>query len=90
MDLESFGRKDLADLFSKEYCRHFPAMITQNNELLFIYKSYRSNILAKVNSLRARSAVRDTEKGIALTEAGKYLRLMNDHIQQLEHQSEGD
>jgi uncharacterized protein len=84
MDLESFGREDLADLFIQYYNSLFPAMKTEEDKLLFIYyKSYRSNIRAKVNSLRARSAEDETERTNALAECLKYLKLMNSYINRL-------
>jgi uncharacterized protein len=85
MDLDSFGRQDLADLFLKYYNDLFSTMKTAEDQLLFIYyKSYRSNIRAKVNSLRARSAKDETERTNALAESGKYLHLMNRYIKMLD------
>lgn len=84
MDLEAFGRKDLSERFLTFYLTHFPALETDEDEQLFIYyKSYRANVRAKINSLRARSAATGTEKEAALAEAGKYLVLMNGYLQQL-------
>ena len=85
MDLDSFGRQDLSDLFIEQYNKIFPVMNTTEDKLLFIYyKSYRSNIRAKVNSLRARSSKDELEKTIALKDSGKYLQLMNGYISTLE------
>jgi len=85
MDLDSFGRSDLSELFLQHYNELFPAMQTPEEKLLFIYyKSYRANIRAKVNSLRARSAGKETERTNALAESVKYLRLMNSYIEMLE------
>ena len=85
MDLDSFGRQDLADLFLKYYNDLFPTMKTVEDQLLFIYyKSYRSNIRAKVNSLRARSAKDERERKNALAESRKYLQLMNSYIKMLD------
>lgn len=84
MDLDAFGREDLARTFVKAYQAHFPALETVEDERLFVYyKSYRANVRAKVNSLRARSAGTEGEKRAALAEAGKYLRLMNGYLRQL-------
>jgi aminoglycoside phosphotransferase family enzyme len=84
MDLDSFGRQDLSDLFLRYYNDLFPTMKSTEDKLLFVYyKSYRSNIRAKVNSLRARSAKDETEKANALSESAKYLQLMSSYIQQL-------
>ncbi len=85
MDLDSFGKQDLSELFIQYYNELFPAMQTAEDKLLFIYyKSYRANIRAKVNSLRARSAGSETERTNALAESVKYLRLMNSYIEMLE------
>lgn len=85
MDLDAFGRQDLSDLFLKCYNNLFPCMITKEDYRLFIfYKSYRSNIRAKVNSLRARDEKNDAERSLFLAEADKYLRLMGCYIKMLE------
>ena len=82
MDLDAFGRQDLAELFLEYYNRLFPAMQTTEDRLLFIYfKAYSANIRAKVNSLRAASAAASEEKKHALNEVYKYLLLMNDYMQ---------
>ena len=84
MDLDAFGRQDLSDLFLKHYNELFPSMITKEDYKLFVfYKSYRSNIRAKVNSLRARSSKEGSERKLVLAEADKYLRLMNSYIKEL-------
>ena len=84
MDLDAFDRKDLSELFLKYYNQFFPAMKTEEERNLFIYyKSYRANIRAKVNSLRARSATTDEEKSKALTASKKYLSLMNSYLKEL-------
>ena len=81
MDLDAFNRRDLSDLFLEYYNNLFPCMITKEDYKLFVfYKSYRSNIRAKVNSLRARSAKNDGERLMFMEEARKYLRLMDSYI----------
>ncbi len=81
MDLDAFGRQDLSDLFINYYNQYFPVMKTEVERSLFIYyKSYRANIRAKVNSLRAKSANNNTEKSKALRESKKYLRLINSYL----------
>ena len=55
----------------------------EERQLFVYYKSYRANIRAKVNSLRARSAVNSTDKAKALAATEKYLRLMEDYLQTL-------
>lgn len=84
MDLDAFGREDLSKLFMHFYNNLFPSLKTDDDYRLFVYyKSYRSNVRAKVNSLRARSATDNTEKKIALEEANRYLRLMYSYLNQL-------
>ena len=81
MDLDAFDRQDLADLFVKYYNHFFPAMISEKDKSLFIYyKSYRANIRAKVNSLRAKTAENSVDKIKALSAANKYLLLMDGYI----------
>jgi aminoglycoside phosphotransferase family enzyme len=85
MDLDGFDRKDLSDLFIKYYNQFFPTMMTDADRQLFVYyKSYRANIRAKVNSLRARSAAGSNERTKSLSAVSKYLELMNSYITSLE------
>ncbi len=84
MDLDAFGREDLSELFLNCYNNLFPSMKTEEDRKLFVYyKSYRSNIRAKVNSLRARSAIDDAQRIPALKEANKYLHLMDGYMKML-------
>jgi aminoglycoside phosphotransferase family enzyme len=84
MDLDAFERQDLSDLFIDQYNRLFLTMVSNEDKLLFTYyKSYRANIRAKVNSLRARSAAENIEKDKALAAAGKYLHLMDGYLSSL-------
>jgi aminoglycoside phosphotransferase family enzyme len=85
MDLDAFNRKDLSDLFLNCYNNLFPSIKTDDDRRLFIYyKSYRANIRAKVNSLRARYAKDDVQRISALAEADKYLNLMDGYLKMLE------
>jgi uncharacterized protein len=85
MDLDSFGRNDLSDLFLTYYNRLFPVVKTSSDYLLFIYyKSYRSNIRVKVNSLRAKNTEEGPERNKALFEAKKYLQLMDSYVRILD------
>lgn len=84
MDLEAFGRPDLSGMFISDYNRFFPAMRSPEEHQLFLYyKAYRANIRAKVNVLRARSADDDIGRTALLTEAGKYLLLMDGYLNEL-------
>ena len=81
MDLDAFDRKDLSDLFIEDYNLFFPAIKTSEDKRLFIYyKSYRANVRAKVNSLRAKSTASKKDKTKALIAAAKYLDLMDDYL----------
>jgi aminoglycoside phosphotransferase family enzyme len=84
MDLDAFGRQDLSELFIEYYNNFFSAMKTKEDRSLFIYyKSYRANVRAKVNSLRAKSAANE-EKTKALSAADKYLSLMESYLASME------
>ncbi len=84
MDLDAMERKDLSEEFIVNYNRLFPAMRTEEELRLYIYyKSYRANIRAKVNSLRAKSATDTKSKDKALDEARKYLELMEGYMRSL-------
>lgn len=84
MDLEAFGRDDLADLFLARYNKAFPVMFDEEDRKLFnYYKSYRANVRAKVNSIRACNAANETERKDCLGRAWKYLLLMQGFIRNL-------
>ncbi len=84
MDLDALGRKDLSEVFIANYNHFFPAMRTEEERRLFIYyKSYRANVRAKVNSLRAKSATNAKTQSKALDQARKYLELMESYMKRL-------
>ena len=84
MDLDALGRSDLSDLFIQNYNQLFPTIKTPEDHQLFVYfKSYRANIRAKVNSLRARSSEDKSDREKYLAETGKYLHLMDWYIRML-------
>jgi aminoglycoside phosphotransferase family enzyme len=79
MDLDAFDREDLSTVFIDYYNHLFPAMSTSQDRGLFIYyKSYRANIRAKVNSLRAKG--NNVDQTQALSAVDKYLRLMDSYL----------
>ncbi|HVM86918.1 MAG TPA: hypothetical protein VMT76_01935 [Puia sp.] len=85
MDLDAFGREDLADYFLKYYNKLFPVMRNKDEKMLFFYyKSYRANIMAKINSLRAKSTENEMLQKPLLKEAKKYLELMNRYLKMIE------
>lgn len=84
MDLEAFERKDLSERFLHSYLRLFPARETEeDNQLFLYYKSYRANVRAKINSLKAHAATTPEEKTSAMADARKYLDLMNGYLREL-------
>lgn len=84
MDLDALHRKDLSNLFIKHYNLLFPVMRNKSETKLFIYyKSYRANVRAKVNSLRASSQPDHASKMNALKEVEKYLSLMESYLNDL-------
>ena len=85
MDLDVFGRHDLSDLFMKCYNDLFPTIKNEEDQkLLIYYKSYRSNVRAKVNSLRARDEKSDTARKLIIAEVDRYLRLMESYTKEVE------
>ena len=81
MDLDAFDNKDLSEQFIADYNHFFPAIRTSEEQRLFIYyKSYRANVRAKVNSLRAKSAASKKDENKALADAKKYLHLMDHYL----------
>ncbi len=86
MDLDALGRNDLSDLFMDSYNLLFPAMRTEAERKLFVYyKSYRANVRAKVNSLRAEGATSSSESTKVLAEVKKYLDLMEKYSLALDY-----
>ena len=84
MDLDAFGKKDLSKLFLEYYNQFSSSMKSSKEQHLFVfYKAYRANVRAKVNSLRAKSAVNEKERTKALSEVDKYLQLMESYLKTL-------
>ncbi len=80
MDLEGFKRVDLSKQFMKTYLEFFPCMKTRQEEFLFTYyKSYRANVRAKVNALRAMQATEASVINKYIKEIKKYLNLMDQY-----------
>ena len=78
MDLEYFGRPDLSQLFFEKYNLLFPTVLTKEDEELFLlYKAYRANVCAKVNSLKAQSAFDPGHKQNYIKKGSRYLVAMN-------------
>lgn len=78
MDLDAFGRWDLARMFMADYTSEFSAISGARDVALFnYYKCYRANVRAKVNSLRARDAADSSTASRVLRETARYLDLMH-------------
>ncbi len=61
MDLEHYGKPDLASCFLDDYLRQMPCMLTDEDTLIFLFfKWYRCNVRLKVNALRALQAKEPT------------------------------
>lgn len=84
MDLDAVGRRDLSALFFDRWNSSFAGASADADARLFVYyKAYRANIRAKVNCLRARSAIKDAERESVLAAATAYLSLMQQYLGQL-------
>ena len=84
MDMDAHGRQDLAEAFETEYFRNFPALECEEDRLLLLYlKSYRANVRAKVNALKARQAQNSVRLRKYLEKSKKYLVLMTQYLHQL-------
>ncbi|MCB0847228.1 MAG: hypothetical protein KDE26_28450 [Bacteroidetes bacterium] len=81
MDLESFGKWEMSEAFMKQYLDLFPCIGKKEEEQLFIYyKSYRANVRAKVNALRAMQAEDEQTSKRYEEEVLKYLKLMDRYM----------
>lgn len=81
MDLDAFGRSDLSETCINHYTAIFPTTWGDQEKALFrYYKMYRANVRAKVNSLRAKSALDEAGKQTAIAEVKKYVDLMGRYL----------
>ena len=84
MDMDAHGRKDLAQAFENEYFNNLPALECEEDRLLLLYlKSYRANVRAKVNALKARQALSSSLLRKYLDKSERYLLLMTEYLNQL-------
>lgn len=84
MDFDAFGRWDLEKLFLRHYIECFPCMSTEEEVRLFVYfKSYRANVRAKVNILRAMQADDDSARLKHISEVERYLKLLESYLKEL-------
>lgn len=76
MDLESFGKNILADIFLESYLAEFACVLSNEDKNIFrYYKCLRANIRAKVNLLDAKTESDDSKRNKKLDLAKKYLDL---------------
>jgi uncharacterized protein len=82
MDLEYFDQADFSQLFFETYNLIFPAVLTKEDEHLFLlYKAYRANVCAKVNSLKAQGASNSEQKLNYVNKAKRYLKIMSAYLE---------
>jgi uncharacterized protein len=85
MDLEYCDRPDLSQLFFETYNLLLPTVLTKEDEELFLlYKAYRANVCAKVNSLKAQSAHESRHKLNYVKKVSRYLSAVNKYLDQVE------
>lgn len=79
MDLESFGRRDLTNIFLSQYKFNFPEVFKDKfDEQLFIYyKLFRANVKVKVLALKAQQHIEEGIQPNDADEIKRYLRLMH-------------
>jgi aminoglycoside phosphotransferase family enzyme len=83
MDLEAEGFYKLSKAFTNYYFEKSKNEFGKKDQLLYTYyKSYRANVRAKVNALRAMQAD-ETVRKKNLAEVHKYLVLMNGYFKEL-------
>jgi aminoglycoside phosphotransferase family enzyme len=81
MDLEYYDQPDLSKQFFETYNTLFPAVLTKEDEYLFLlYKAYRANVCAKVNSLKAQDTSFPQQRMDYLKKVTRYLRIMNIYL----------
>lgn len=77
MDIESFGRPDLASQLLGNYLQNLPAMQTEDWPVFLYYQSYRANVRAKVHSLHLQQAGwSDTQQRVHRERMESYLHAM--------------
>lgn len=86
MDLDAQGHSELASVFLQHYLSKFPAIGSHAEHQLFVYyKLYRANVRAKVLMLRAMGTGSYEEANACAMQAGKYIHLMQEYLEQFNH-----
>lgn len=84
MDLEYFEEPDLSRDFFEAYNSYFPVVLNTLDEQLFLmYKSYRANVCAKVNSIKAQGTLDQGLRLGYLENVRRFLRAMNIYIERV-------
>ncbi len=83
MDLDYYGRPELAEYFLDKYNTGNPCLFNQEDHNLFnYYKLYRANVRAKVGALKAMQVTDKTLLKKQLKFVGNYLSLMERYMQE--------
>lgn len=83
MDLERFGRGELADAFLQEYLEHYPCVENEADRLLLVfYKMYRANVRMKVTALAVNPAAGLPDPGLVASLEG-YFEVFDRYAHQL-------
>jgi len=91
MDLEYYGRDDLAVLFLQQYNRKYPVLIKEEDRLLFqYYKLYRANVRLKVSFIKSNQATTTADKQKYIGIAEDYLQLFTRYLVLLQEQAKID
>lgn len=81
MDIEALGHPSLADHFMVAYNGLLPVLSTREERRLFHYfKAYRANVLATVNSIKARTGEDGAMRNEWIASARRYLDLLERYM----------
>lgn len=81
MDIEALGHPSLADHFLAAYNAILPVLSSQEERRLFhYYKAYRANVLATVNSIKARTGHDEAMRKEGSDSARRYLELLERYM----------
>jgi aminoglycoside phosphotransferase family enzyme len=84
MDLERFGRADLADAFMERYQQRTRCLRDATDRQLFLfYKLYRANVRLKVHALQLQKGlVSGATREMELKRVSEYLRLFRGYFEE--------
>jgi len=88
MDLERFGRTDLAELLCEHYFAKVPCMRGEADEQLFLfYKLHRANVRIKVHAIRIRELEEEEAIQAEVKRMREYMGLFREYFSHLRQQS---